>query len=51
VVTRKLKDNLYMVGDLETEAGIGCGLMASRVAVAANHEANAAVRLILGEDI
>jgi sulfur carrier protein ThiS adenylyltransferase len=51
VITRKLKDNLYMVGDLETEAGIGCGLMASRVAVAANHEANAAVRLILGEDI
>ncbi|MBK1811477.1 sulfur carrier protein ThiS adenylyltransferase ThiF [Clostridium sp. YIM B02505] len=51
VVTRKLKDNLYMVGDLETEAGIGCGLMASRVAVAANHEANAAVRIILGEEI
>lgn len=51
VVTRKLKDNFYMTGDLSTEAGIGCGLMASRVAVAANHEANAAVRLILGEEV
>ncbi|GFP77392.1 sulfur carrier protein ThiS adenylyltransferase ThiF [Clostridium fungisolvens] len=51
IITRKLKDNLYMVGDMETEAAIGCGLMASRVAVAANHEANAAVRIILGEEI
>ncbi|MDT8718925.1 sulfur carrier protein ThiS adenylyltransferase ThiF [Clostridium sp. 19966] len=51
VITRRIKDNFYMTGDLETEAGVGCGLMASRVAVAANHEANAAVRLLLKEEV
>jgi sulfur carrier protein ThiS adenylyltransferase len=51
IVTRKLKDNFYMIGDMEAEARPGCGLMAPRVAVAANHQANAVVRLIMGEEI
>lgn len=50
IVTRRLKSNLYMVGDMETAAEVGRGLMSPRVGVAANHEANAVLRLILGEE-
>jgi sulfur carrier protein ThiS adenylyltransferase len=50
IMTTKLKHNLYMVGDLKTEAEVGRGLMAPRVAVAANHEANAVLRIILKEE-
>jgi len=39
-----------MVGDLVTAAEPGTGLMAPRVGVAAHHQANAVLRLILGED-
>jgi sulfur carrier protein ThiS adenylyltransferase len=41
---------LYLVGDLETAAQPGTGLMAPRVGVAAHHQANAVLRLLLGED-
>lgn len=50
ILTRRLKENFYMVGDMESEAGVGCGLMAPRVAVAANHQANVVIRLIMGEE-
>lgn len=50
VVTRKIKDNFYIVGDMETGACVGRGLMSPRVGVAANHEANAVLRLILNEE-
>ncbi len=49
VVTRKLGPNLYVVGDLTTGAQPGTGLMAPRVGIAAHHQANAALRLLLGE--
>ena len=39
----------YVVGDLETEAAAGTGLMAPRVGIAAHHQANCVLRLLLGE--
>lgn len=49
--TKKINENFYIVGDMETEAKVGCGLMASRVAVAANHQANAVLRIILEQEV
>jgi sulfur carrier protein ThiS adenylyltransferase len=48
IISQRIKDNFYIIGDLETAATIGRGLMAPRVGVAANHEANTVLRLILG---
>jgi sulfur carrier protein ThiS adenylyltransferase len=50
IKTQRIKKNFYMVGDLVSEAKVGNGLMAPRVAVAANHQANMVLRLILGEE-
>jgi len=50
ITTTKRLDNLYVVGDNVNEAEPGKGLMAPRVGVAAHHQANAILRLILGED-
>lgn len=44
---KKMGDNLYVVGDLETGAQPGCGLMAPRVGIAASMQANLALRLIV----
>jgi sulfur carrier protein ThiS adenylyltransferase len=41
--------NIAVVGDFVNEARPGQGLMAPRVAVAANTQANLAVRYILGD--
>lgn len=49
IITKKIKDNLYIIGDDVSEAKPGCGLMAPRVNIAANHQANMVLRLILGE--
>lgn len=45
--TRKVTDRFYLCGDGETAAQPGCGLMAPRVGVAAHHQANIALRLLL----
>jgi sulfur carrier protein ThiS adenylyltransferase len=50
VVTRRIGRNLIVVGDLVTAAGPGMGLMAPRVGVAAHHQANAILRILVGED-
>jgi sulfur carrier protein ThiS adenylyltransferase len=50
IVTRRAAGNLYLVGDGETAAAPGTGLMAPRVGVAAHHQANAVLRLLLGEE-
>lgn len=50
VTTRRSFGNLYLCGDGETAAAPGVGLMAPRVGVAAHHQANAVLRLLLGED-
>lgn len=49
--TRRLGSSVYIVGDLVKAAGIGTGLMAPRVGVAAHHQANAVLRLLLGENV
>ncbi|SHK19658.1 sulfur carrier protein ThiS adenylyltransferase ThiF [Paramaledivibacter caminithermalis] len=49
IVTRKLRDNFYLIGDGISEAKPGCGLMAPRVSIAANHQANTVLRIIMGE--
>lgn len=48
IITRKISENLYICGDLKTEACIGNGLMAPRVAICAAHQANMVIRLIIG---
>ncbi len=50
IITRRVSGNLYLVGDGETAARPGEGLMAPRVGIAAHHQANAVVRLLLGEE-
>jgi len=50
VTTRRVGHHLYLVGDGETAARPGEGLMAPRVGVAAHHQANAVLRLLLGEE-
>lgn len=50
MVTRRVSSRLYLVGDGVSEARPGSGLMAPRVGIAAGHQANQVVRLILGEE-
>lgn len=47
--THQVARNLYLCGDGRTAAAPGTGLMAPRVGVAAHHQANAVLRLLLGE--
>jgi sulfur carrier protein ThiS adenylyltransferase len=47
ICTRKIRDRIYLVGDGKTEARAGQGLMAPRVGVAAHHQANQILRLLL----
>ena len=47
---RKMGENIYVVGDLETGAAPGCGLMAPRVGIAAHMQANLVLRILLGEE-
>ncbi len=49
IVTKRVLKNFYLVGDEVSEAKVGNGLMAPRVGIAASHQANMAVRLLLGE--
>ncbi len=50
VRTQRVGESIYVIGDLVTAAAPGVGLMAPRVGVAAHHQANAVLRLLLGED-
>jgi sulfur carrier protein ThiS adenylyltransferase len=50
IATRKISKRLYLVGDSVSEAAPGNGLMAPRVGIAASHQANQAIRIILGEE-
>lgn len=45
--TERLADNLYVVGDLESDIRDGLSLLASRVMVAAAHQAHAVIRMLL----
>ena len=46
---RRVFEHIYLIGDAESEAKPGRGLLAPRVAVAAGHQANMILRLLLGE--
>jgi len=46
--TQQLADRVWVIGDLASDVREGHPLLASRVMVAAAHEAHAAVRIILG---
>lgn len=48
ILTERIARNLYIVGDQVSAARPGCGLMAPRVGIAAHHQANQVLRLILG---
>ncbi|MFA6498737.1 MAG: sulfur carrier protein ThiS adenylyltransferase ThiF [Desulfurivibrionaceae bacterium] len=48
--TRRLYPGIYLVGDEVSAAAPGQGLMAARVGIAAHHQANQVVRLLLGAE-
>lgn len=47
ITTRKFAKNLYICGDLKSEAKIGNGLMAPRVGLCAMHQANKILELLI----
>lgn len=48
IVTERMGDNFYLSGDMTSDVRSGLPLLASRVMVAAGHEAHSAVRILLG---
>jgi sulfur carrier protein ThiS adenylyltransferase len=50
IKTRKIHDHVYIIGDGTSAAGPGQGLMAPRVGIAAHHQANQILRILLGKD-
>lgn len=50
ITTEQLGDKVWMCGDFTADVREGHALLASRVMVAAAHEAHAAIRLLLGLD-
>jgi len=48
IVTERVGQEFYLVGDLESDIRDGLPLMSSRVTVAAAHQAHAAIRILLG---
>ncbi|UCD71392.1 MAG: sulfur carrier protein ThiS adenylyltransferase ThiF [Syntrophobacterales bacterium] len=48
--TTKFSSKIFIVGDQRSAAAPGIGLMAPRVGIAAHHQANMVLRLILGEE-
>ena len=47
IKVHKIGDSIYVVGDLQTGAKPGCGLMAPRVGIAAHMQANLVVQILL----
>ena len=50
IVTKKIKDNFYLVGDNYSDYEEYSGIMSTRVMICAAHQANMVLRLILGEE-
>ena len=48
--TTKFSSRIFIVGDQRSAAGPGIGLMAPRVGIAAHHQANTVLRILLGEE-
>ena len=49
IITRKIKDNFYLIGDNYYDYEECSGIMSTRVMLCAAHQANMVLRLILGE--
>lgn len=49
IKTRRLANNLYLVGDLTTDFQWGEGIMSSRVILCAAHQSNAVLRLLIDQ--
>jgi sulfur carrier protein ThiS adenylyltransferase len=49
--TRRVSANLYVVGDMSSDADSGIGLFAPRVGIVASLQAHVAMQLILGDQI
>ena len=49
IITRKIKDNFYLIGDNYSDYEEYLGIMSTRVMLCAAHQANMVLRLILGE--
>ncbi|WP_339015015.1 sulfur carrier protein ThiS adenylyltransferase ThiF [Fusobacterium animalis] len=50
IVTKKIKDNFYLIGDNYSDYEEYSGIMSTRVMLCAAHQANMVLRLILGEE-
>ena len=50
IITRKIKDNFYLIGDNYSDYEEYSGIMSTRVMLCAAHQANIVLRLILGEE-
>jgi len=47
IKTKRIHDNVYIIGDETSAAGPGHGFMAPRVGIAAHHQANQILRILL----
>jgi sulfur carrier protein ThiS adenylyltransferase len=50
IKTVRFSSKIFIVGDQKTAAQPGIGLMAPRVGIAAHHQANTVLRILLGEE-
>lgn len=50
IQTRRIGERIFIVGDMKKAAEPGQGLMAPRVGIAAHHQANLVVSLLVGPD-
>ena len=50
IKTARFSSTIFIVGDQKTAARPGVGLMAPRVGIAAHHQANTVLRILLGEE-
>jgi sulfur carrier protein ThiS adenylyltransferase len=50
IKTIRFSSKIFIIGDQKTEARPGVGLMAPRVGIAAHHQANQVLRILLGEE-
>lgn len=50
IITRRARDNFYLIGDNYSDYEEYSGIMSTRVMICAAHQANMALRLILGEE-
>ena len=50
IITRKVRDNFYLIGDNYSDYEEYSGIMSTRVMICAAHQANIVLRLIVGEE-